>query len=144
VLFASRSEAVGAYSPTVMRPLVLEEAPIAEAEAHTVTAAATSFASGAGGASFAVPLEEIPEPALNALVTVPQAARFLQMPEGLVVDLTKWGTIPCLRSGEERYIRFADVVAHRRVCEESERLDRDDPLDAVRDQIIAGGFDELP
>jgi len=126
-----------------MRPLVLEEAPTAGAETHIVTAA-TSFASGVGGASFAVRLEEIPEPALNALVTVPQAARFLQMPEGLVVDLTKWGTIPCLRSGEERYIRFADVVAHRRVCEERERLDRDDPLDAVRDMIIAEGLYDTP
>jgi len=124
-----------------MRPLVLEEAPIAEAEASV---AATSFASGAGGASFAVPLEEIPEPALNALVTVPQAARFLQMPEGLVVDLTKWGTIPCLRSGEERYIRFADVVAHRRVCEERRLVQRASPLDKVRDMIIAEGLYDTP
>jgi len=127
-----------------MRPLVLEEAPIVEAEAHTVTAAATSFASGAGDASFAVPLEEIPEPALNALVTVPQAARFLQMPEGLVVDLTKWGTIPCLRSGEERYLRFADVVEYRKELEISGQQERASPLDKVRDEIIASGFDELP
>jgi len=128
---------------TVMRPLVLEEAPTIEAEAHAA-AAATPFASSSRGASFSVALEEIPEPALNALVTVPQAARFLQMPEGLVVDLTKWGTIPCLRSGEHRYIRFADVVAHRRACDERRRLQRASPLNKVRNEIIAGGFDELP
>jgi len=63
-------------------------------------------------------LERIPDPALNALVTVKQAAQFLQMTEGLVIDLINWGTLPCVRSGDERFIRFADVVAHKRELDE--------------------------
>jgi len=89
-------------------------------------------------------MEEIPEPALNALVTVAQAACFLQMPEGLLVDLTKWGTIPCLRSGEELYLRFADVLAYRKELEISRRQERASPLGQARDLIIAAGLCDTP
>jgi len=65
-------------------------------------------------------LERSPEPALNTLVTVAQAAQFLEMAEGLVIDLTNWGTLPCLRSGDERFIRFSDVVAHKRELDKRE------------------------
>jgi len=140
VFFASQFVCADLRSGLVMRPLVLEEAPTVEAH----TAAAMRSAPSAESRQLTVPLEEIPEPALNALVTVEQAARFLQMSAGLVVDLTKWGTIPCLRSGEQRYLRFADVVAHRKELEVLREEMRTSPLDKVRDEIIAGGFDELP
>jgi len=127
-----------------MRPLVLEATPPADAQVAEVAPVRGEPAVAEAAASVALPLGAIPEPVLNVLVTVEEAARFLEMNEGLVVDLTKWGTLPCLRSGETRYLRFADVVAHRRICEERRRLDREDPLDAVRDMIIAEGLYDTP
>jgi len=92
-------------------------------------------------AEFVVPISRIPEPALNVLVTVAQAAQFLQMPEDWVVDLIKLGSLSCLRSGEERFIRFADVAEYQKEREARLLEEKDDPLDAVRDMINASGLD---
>jgi len=85
-------------------------------------------------------LERIPDPALNALVTVPQAAEFLGIPEDFVVDLTKFGLIPCLRSGDSRFIRFSDLVEYRREWVIRRQQDRASPLDKARDMIVASGM----
>jgi len=88
----------------------------------------------------ATPLQRIPEPALNALVTVPQAAEFLGIPEDFVVDLTRFDLIPCLRSGDERFIRFSDLVEYRREREIEQQQDRASPLEKARDIIITSGL----
>jgi len=71
---------------------------------------------------------------------VPQAARFLGMREDFVVDLTKLGSIPCLRSGEERFIRFSDLVAYQRKREIQRQKDRENPLTKVREMIASSGM----
>jgi len=85
-------------------------------------------------------LERAPEPSLNALVTVPQAAEFLGRSEDAVVELTQLGLIPCLRSGAERFIRFSDLVEYRRERDIRRQQARESPLDKVRDMIASSGM----
>jgi len=83
----------------------------------------------------------VPLPVRSVIVSLEEAAAFLEISPKHALELTKIGLLPCLKSGEERYVRFGDVVEYQRERESRRQEELDDPLEAARDIIIA---EEIP
>jgi len=86
----------------------------------------------------------VPLPVRSVIVSLEEAAAFLEISSKHALELTKVGLLPCLKSGEERYVRFGDVVEYQREREIRRQEERASPLDKVRDMIYAEGLDRLP
>jgi len=85
----------------------------------------------------------VPLPVRSVIVSLEEAAAFLEISPKHALELTKWGRLPCLKSGDECYVRFGDVVEYQRERESRRQRERASPLDKVRDMIYAEGLAEL-
>jgi len=86
----------------------------------------------------------VPLPVRSVIVSLEEAAAFLEITPTHALELTKIGLLPCLKSGDECYVRFGDVVEYQRERESRRQRERASPLDKIRDLIYAEGLDRLP
>jgi len=86
----------------------------------------------------------VPLTVRRVVITLDEAAAFLQISPQRARELEAWGRLPCLRSGNEAFVLFGDVIEYQRRREIERQRARNSPLAQAREQIVAEGFDRLP